>query len=279
MKSTHIFTSTFPQTPSACMAALTDFQNLKHRVAMKKAKGQDREDSLTPPKIRRSRVETKGPRVRAVLGGHADTGDPFMTRMKDAHPYLRQGRLSSAKRAGVPDGGWEDGLVVWYPSPSAENRGPGDMAGPFATRLEDADLYLRQRRLSNAARAELPDDRWEDGPVVWHPSPNAENRRPVSVDRFFEVREPVNLPRSLRGAGVSPTRKPTFEEKAGIVRLSPAESSSGSSPVRVRGTPCSVRTSPYGVRAGSGITGQVSLLPNPTLHSRNSKLTTFVTER
>jgi hypothetical protein len=105
--------------PAARIAFLSPFQNLRHRVAMKKAENQKREDSLTPPKTRKPVVEVGNvsPKAKGVQGGQGGIGDPS-SKLGDPDAYGRQ-----MNGEYVP-GRKEDGLMVWHPSPSAKSNKP-----------------------------------------------------------------------------------------------------------------------------------------------------------
>ena len=218
MKNTPIFMSTPPQTPhqpakvslTAHTAALTAFLNLRHRAAMKKTVGQDGKDSLAPPTLRMPKKEMRdiSPRAKGVLGGQGDIGDLSRTRAE-----------------------------------------------------VEADWNLYQRRLAAAARAGAPNDGSEDGLVVLHPSPNAENRKSMMVAGSGQVMELMCLPR--KGAA-SPARKPIVEERGEIMSLITTYHNRGLSPIRV-GSPR------RGIRGASGITGQVS--PSHLCNHRSQELT------
>jgi hypothetical protein len=218
MKNTPISMSTSPQTPdqpgkvspAAHTAALTAFQNLRHRAPMKNTVDQDREDSLTPPKLRRPKKEMRDISLTAkrVLGGQGDIGDLSRTRVE-----------------------------------------------------VEADSNLYQRRLTAAARAGAPNDGSEDGLVVLHPSPNAENRKSMVVAGSGPVVELMCLPR--KGAA-SPARKPIVEERGEIMSLITTHHNRGLSPIRV-GSP------QRRIRSASGITGQVS--PSHHCNPRSQELT------
>jgi hypothetical protein len=196
---------------AARTAARAEKQNLRHRVAMKRTLRPDKEESLTPQKTRRAKVEAGNiyPEVRAAPKGHGGIGDPFVTRLEDAKRYLHERKLSNEARAGGPNVTGNDAMA------------------------------------------------WEDRLVVSHPEPNLENRKSLVVPGALEILDYNYLTRSMSKEIVSSPRSPPFDERAGIVRVSPASSNSFS-PIGARSLPIGGRSSPLAIRNASSITGLVS---------------------
>ncbi|KAG0649356.1 hypothetical protein D0Z07_4196 [Hyphodiscus hymeniophilus] len=108
--------------PAARIAILASFQNLRHRTPTIKAEAQGKEDYLTPPKLRIPVVEVENISTKAKVaqGGPAGTEDPLKTKSPDDE--VDRPTMNVANAIPVKTTGWEDSLVVWHPSPKAENR-------------------------------------------------------------------------------------------------------------------------------------------------------------
>jgi hypothetical protein len=105
--------------------------SVKQRAATKEAESQSKEDSLSPPKIRRPLVEVEnlGRKVRAVHGGQEGIGDLSKTKTGVDNEIRREVD--------------EDSLVVWHPSPSGKNRKP---TAPVGIPLHPASSTLSPTR-------------------------------------------------------------------------------------------------------------------------------------
>lgn len=158
LKSTPISISTCPQSPekqkeAAQSAALLAFQQLRRRAAIKKTEGQTG-GQLTPPKIRRQRVEesketnTRGAH-KLAQGENVDTGHPSETRGEQGKGGWKATQPSPvAARAITSRNAAGDKLAVWHPEPSAE-KGVGE-TGKQGAHMKA--IVLHQRRGVSSGR-------------------------------------------------------------------------------------------------------------------------------
>jgi hypothetical protein len=185
-------------------------------VAMKKAEAQDREGSLTPPKLRRPAVEVGNiiPNVRAVQREQGGKEDRSKARLGAYDAYRREMNTKNASTA--MNGRWEDSLVVMHPPPNAENKKSSPVTGQSAV-------------------------------VTPGSSPRSAALSPYRKAKF-EERYPHGIIHDGNGgaSSVPPRRKLTSDEKYGIVRYENGSSSLiiGSSPKAVPNSAGNVTVSP-----------------------------------